>query len=103
MLFCVLFQFERQMENNPKVNRRIKYNSYTEEDRTTVGKYAHDHSTAAALKKFGPKYNRLTESTVRTWRDKFRESLNDGPQVGFSWICYIFGVYDLHVLFIVWL
>ena len=57
------------MEKHPKVNRCIKCNSYSEEERSEIGKYACDKSTAAALKKYGTKYDRLPDSTVRTWGD----------------------------------
>lgn len=79
------------MKKNPKVNRRIKYNSYSEEERSQIGQYAHDNSTAAALKKFKAKYDRLTESTVRTWRDKYRESLKHGPKVGYLNFTFLLG------------
>ena len=69
------------MEKQPEVNCHIKYNSYSEEKKSAIGKYAYYESTAAAQKKYGKKYDRLTESTVRTWRDKHRESRKYGPKV----------------------
>ena len=51
-----------------------KYNKFKDEDHDTTGKYAAIYGTAAALrksKKLYPHY-RLTESTVKAMREKYR-------------------------------
>ena len=54
-------------------DKRCKYNKFKDEDRYTIGRYVAIHGTAAALRKFKklfPHY-RLTESTVRTMRERY--------------------------------
>ena len=63
------------MDNPYVVHRRLKYNSYTNAQRMEIGKFAHENSTAEALLKFGSQYHKLTESTVRSFRDKYIDSL----------------------------
>ena len=55
-------------------DRHRKYNKFKDEDHYTIGKYAAIYGTAAVLrksKKLYPHY-RLTESTVKAMREKYR-------------------------------
>ena len=54
-------------------DKRCKYNTFKDEDRYTIAKYAAIHGTAAALRKFKKLFShyRLTESTVRAMREKY--------------------------------
>lgn len=54
-------------------DKRCKYNKFKDEDRFTIGKYAAIHGTAAALRKFKKSFQhyRLTESTIRSMREKY--------------------------------
>ena len=72
---------EQDVDNPYVVHRRLKYNSYTNAQRMEIGKFAHENSTAEALLKFGSQYHKLTESTVRSFRDKYIDSLI-GRKVG---------------------
>ena len=51
-----------------------KYNKFKDEDHDTTGKYVAIYGTAAALRKFKKLYPhyRLTESTVKAMREKYR-------------------------------
>ena len=46
-----------------------------------IGKYAHLHSNANALRKFGPQFDNLHEATVRTFKKKYKDSISNNPQV----------------------
>lgn len=66
------------------------HNRYTEELRMEIGKYADENSTALALKKYCPEIAGLTESTVRTFRKRFRQFI-DGETPGVSVSPDVFG------------
>ena len=55
-------------------DKHCKYNKFKDEDHYTTGKYAAIYGTAAALRKFKKLYPhyRLTESTVKAMREKYR-------------------------------
>ena len=59
----------------PQVNKR-KYTSFSAEQRASIGRYAAEHSNAAAVKKFKPDFEQgIGESTVRLFKKKYLEEL----------------------------
>ena len=56
-------------------------NKFKEEGRYTLGKYIAIHGTAAALRKIKKSHShyRITESTVRTMRDKYHQIVKLSP------------------------
>ena len=54
---------------------RGHYQRFSDEDRFAIGKYAAVHGPMATVKKFKPKFPHLKESIVRTFRDKYRNTL----------------------------
>ena len=55
--------------------RRRSYTKFSVDDRCGIAKYAALHGTAATLRKFKPKFPKLHESTVRTFRDQYQKAL----------------------------
>ena len=54
---------------------RGHYQRFSNEDRFAIGKYAAVDGPMATVRKFKPKFPHLKESTVRTSRDKYRNTL----------------------------
>ena len=54
---------------------RSHYQRFSDEDRFATGTYAAVHGPTATVKKFKPKFPHLKESTVRVFRDKYRNTL----------------------------
>ena len=62
--------------------RSTVYAKYTPEDRYSIGKYASENGPIAAVRKFNSKFPKLTESTARTFRGKYKEKLADEKKTG---------------------
>ena len=54
---------------------RGHYQRFSDEDRLTIGKYAAVHGPMATIKKFKAKFPYLKESTARTFRKKYPNTL----------------------------
>jgi hypothetical protein len=64
--------FLSQIDKSLKTTGRGKYVQYTAELRAEIGRYAALHGNAAAIKHFdGCLDKKLSESTVRSMRDKY--------------------------------
>ena len=55
--------------------KRSQYVKYSDVDRFNIGKYANENGPAATVRKFSSKFTALNESTVRTFRQKYREEV----------------------------
>ena len=64
----------RDGEPAPK-KKRGPYTHYPECERVAIWKQAHEHGTAATLREFRKKYPKMIESTVRTLKKKYEETL----------------------------
>ena len=53
----------------------VNHQRFSDEDQFPIGKYAAVHGPMAIIKRFKPKFPHLKESTVRTFRDKYRNTL----------------------------
>ena len=64
--------------------KRKAYTMYTAEQRATIGKYASEHGNAAAVKKFKADFEggQLGESTVRLFKKRYIEELNNAKRSG---------------------
>ena len=67
----------RKKKENPKSAKKVrgKYQNYTEEDRATIGKYAHVNGNANALRHFKESFPGLSESTVRGFKNSYGKEL----------------------------
>ena len=54
---------------------RSHYQRFLDGDQFVIGKYAAVHGPMATVKKFKPKFPHLKESTIRTFRDKYQNTL----------------------------
>lgn len=59
-----------EVENSLNTKRRKEYQTFTAEERYQIGKYASEHGNSAAMRYF--KFKHLKESTVRTFKSKYR-------------------------------
>lgn len=68
---------EQSMQGGNSTGRKRKiYTSFSDEQRAAIGRYAAEHSNAAAVKKFkGDFEHGLGESTVRLFKKKYLEEL----------------------------
>ena len=57
------------------IKARNKYQRWSDKDRYHIGKYASENGTAAALRKYKTRYQKLNESTIRDFVKKYREEL----------------------------
>ena len=48
-------------------NKQVKYRKYTDKDRVVISKYAEQHGSRRAARKFENKYPQLNESIVRSF------------------------------------
>ena len=74
-LGAVDFQRVQDAVHSAPVLKRGKYLKYTDRERHDIGKYASEHGTQPALRKFKDRFPTLNESTVRTMRKKYQELL----------------------------
>ena len=67
----------KKKKENPKSAKKVrgKYQNYTEEDRATIGKYAHTNGNANALRHFKESFPGLSESTVRGFKNSYGKEL----------------------------
>ena len=65
-------QLMSQKQKHRQENRRGQYNTYTPEQRATVGKYAVEHGVVSAKRKFSLKFKiDINESTVRRFKTDY--------------------------------
>ena len=55
--------------------KRSQYVKYSDVNRFDIGKYANENGPAATVRKFSSKFTALNESTVRTFRKKYKEEV----------------------------
>ena len=60
------------LTNNRKKDEK-KYTHYTNKDRYKIGRYASQHGSRQAARKFSEKYTKLNESTVRGFLAKYKK------------------------------
>ena len=58
--------------------KRKPYRRFSETDRAAIGKYAAEHGNAEAMKRFKAEFPELPESTVRSFKIKYRDALDSG-------------------------
>ena len=58
--------------------KRKPYRRFSETDRATIGKYAAEHGNAEAMKRFKTEFPELPESTVRSFKIKYKDALESG-------------------------
>ena len=69
-------EFEAANNSLSNINgKRGKYRKFSDEDRFEIGKYAAINGPGSAVKRFKKSYPHLNESTVRTFREKYRKTL----------------------------
>ena len=59
---------------------RGSYKMYSADQRYKIGKYASEYSTASTLRKYKGEFPQLSESTVRSMRQKYEEELRKALQ-----------------------
>jgi len=58
--------------------KRKPYRRFSETDRAAIGKYAAEHGNAEAMKRFKTEFPELPESTVRSFKIKYKDALESG-------------------------
>lgn len=68
----------KKKKETPKSTKKVrgKYQNYSEEDRATIGKYAHINGNANALRHFRESFPGLSESTVRGFKNSYGKELD---------------------------
>lgn len=61
----------------PRTPKRGKYTKYTDSDRAAIGRYASENGTPKALKKFSSDFPGISECTVRNFKTKNVQHIND--------------------------
>ena len=66
-------EFEAVQESLGKIDRkREQYKKFTDEDLFEAGKFAAIHGPSSTVKKFKNSHPHFSESTMRTFREKYR-------------------------------
>ena len=69
------FRAVQKQVQDASSGKRNQYVKYSDVDRFDIGKYANENGPAAAVRKFSSRFTALNESTVRTFRKKYREEV----------------------------
>ena len=69
------FQAVQMEVNDASSTKRGLYIKFYDVDSFNIGKYSNENGPAATVRKFSQKFTTLNESTVRTFRKKYREQV----------------------------
>ena len=63
------------VSSDKSVNRSPQYRKWIDKQRYTIGKYAAENGTANTLRKLKTEFPNLSESTVRTFKERYYEEV----------------------------